>query len=273
MTKHDKIKLIALDIDGTIMDKNFHISDAVKNSVKKAIDNGIKVVLATGRMFSATLPVAQEMGIKTPLITYQGSLIKEYNPSSKILQHLTIKQEIAKELIEDLRKYDVQINTYINDDLIVEDSTEELLEYSTKRHIPFVEVTSFDEIKELSPTKIIIIDNDTDKIQQIEKDMQAKYADRLYVTRSTPIYCEFVNKEISKAQAISLLAKQWDIKQSEIMVIGDQDNDKEMVAMAGLGVAMGNATEGLKEIADYITDSVDMDGAAKAINKFALGVD
>ena len=98
--------------------------------------------------------------------------------------------------------------------------------------------------------------------------MAQRYKDKLYVIRSTPRFCEFSNPEATKGNAVRFLADMWGIKKEEIMACGDQDNDIEMLLAAGVKVAMGNATEDLKKIADYVTDSVDNDGVVKAVGKF-----
>ena len=264
------IKLIALDIDGTIMDGRFIISDRVKKAVKCAVDAGIYVVLATGRMYSATVPIADELGIKTPLITYQGGMVKEFFNSSEVLLHYTISPDLSQKIIKELRNYNAQINVYLDDELFVENESDILVEYSQKRHIIYHKIKSFDKVSELNPTKILCIGENSACTTEIKDYLKGKYSDNLYITKSTPLFCEIVNNKASKGKAILFLAEKWGIKTSQIMAIGDQDNDSEMLKVAGLSVAMGNADSGLKEIAKYVTDTVDNNGAALAIEKFAL---
>lgn len=267
MSKKPPIKLIALDIDGTIMDKDFNISQRVKEAIFSASQKGIKVLLATGRMHVATEPIAKELNLKTPIITYQGSLVK--NDEKEFLHH-KIDKDIALKLVSELREYKIQINTYLDDELVVEEASPFLIKYANDRNINYKLVESFESIDNFTPTKIIVINEDKEKISTIRDVFKKNYSDILYVTKSTPIYCEFVNKQASKGNAISYLANKWDIKPSEIMVAGDQDNDKEMLEMAGFSVAMGNAVEEIKQIADYVTDTVDNDGIAKVIEEFIL---
>lgn len=270
MKNFDPIKLLVLDIDGTLLNKEFKISDEVKNAVKKAIDKGVKVVIATGRMFSATIPIAVEMGLTTPLITYHGSLIKEFYNSEDILLHRTIPTDIAKKVVQDLRIMDCQTNLSVDDVLIAEVEKPVLKEYLRRRKINYKKVDSFDLLGDFSPTKINVIGEDPDRITEIRDALRAKYSESLYIAKSTAVFCEIIDKSVSKGNAILFLAQKWGIKPSEIMAIGDQDNDREMLRVAGLGVAMGNSTKGLKEIADYITGTVDENGVAQAIEKFIL---
>jgi len=264
------IKLIALDIDGTIMDKRFQISDRVKKTILRAINSGIYVVIATGRMYSATVPIAAGLGIVTPLITYQGSMVKEFYEKDDILLHYDVSPDLSKKILDELRKFDVQINLYLDDELFIEDESAILAEYAAKRNIIYHKINSFDNILDLKPTKILAMIKDAEKATEVKDYLKDKYSDTLYITKSTPFYVEIVNKEASKGKAIRFLANKWCIDRSEIMAVGDQDNDIEMLEVAGFPVAMGNSTEGLKNIAKYVTDTVDNDGAALAIEKYAL---
>lgn len=267
---NNKIKMIALDIDGTVMDKNFNISGEVKSVIKNAADKGIYIVLATGRMYGATVPIAEELGIKTPLVVYQGSLIREFYNSSNILRHRTVSSEFFAEIVKDLRNYGVQINAYINDKLYAENITPILEEYSSDRNIPVYKLGDFEETKNSKPTKLMGIDYDTDLIDKIKNELKQKYKGNINVTKSTRHFCEFVNSKCSKADSILFLANKFGLDKSQIMAIGDQDNDKDMIEVAEIGVAMGNSDEELKQIADYVTDTVDNNGAALAIEKFVL---
>lgn len=266
----NEIKLIALDIDGTIMDKNFNISEQVKKSIKMAVDKGVYVLLATGRMYCATVPIAKHLELTTPLIVYQGSLIQEFYKSNKILMHHKLSSDISMEVIKDLRKYGVQINVYLDDKLYAENISPILDEYVTKRDTEIVKIDNFDNIGKFEPTKILGLDYDTDLIETLKNELKEKYKNIINITKSTPNFCEFVNNKCSKANSILYLAEKWDIDKSQIMAIGDQENDIEMLEIARIGVGMQNGDKKLLEMADYITDSVENNGASNAINRFIL---
>jgi len=269
MTKF-KPKLVALDVDGTIMDRTYRVSGRVKKAINAAVKQGVYVVLATGRMYSATVPLGIELGLKTPLVVYQGSLIKEFYKSDKELLHHKIPMSLANELINDLFKENVQTNAYFDDKLYTQTDSLILQEYISRRKIPFYQVKSFEEVKNFAPTKVMAMDPDIEKIDRIKAKFIEKYSDRLNITKSTDYFCEFVDVKCSKADAILFLAEMWGIKQSETMAVGDQDNDKGMIQAAGIGVAMGNGHDDLKQVADFTTDTVEKDGAALAIERFVL---
>lgn len=264
------IKMIALDIDGTIMKKDFTISDRVKSALKNASDAGIKVVLATGRMYSSTVDIAKELGLNTPIISYQGGLIKEFYNSDKVLLHHTIEDTLSRDIIAELRKFEVQINLYLNDKLYIESENALLTEYATKRNIIYKKIDDFESLSNIYADKILAIHESADHTTKVLDYLRSRFESELYLTKSTPFYCEIADNKVSKGNAILHLASYWNIDKSQIMTIGDQDNDIEMISVAGFGVAMGNATNALKEVADYLTDSVADDGAAKVIEKFVL---
>jgi len=265
-----EIKLIALDIDGTIMDKNFKISEQVAKVIKKAMDKGIYVLIATGRMYSATVPIAKHLGLKTPLVVYQGSLIQEFYRSNKILMHHTLPTDMALGVIKDLRSYGAQINAYINDNLYAESFSPILDEYVLRRDATVYKIDDFENMEKFEPTKILGMDYNVDLIDKMRTELKEKYKDSINITKSTPNFCEFVNNKCSKANSVLYMAKKWNISQSQIMAIGDQENDLEMLKIAKIGVAMGNGDKELQKMADYVTDSVDNNGAALAIQKFVL---
>ena len=262
------IKMLVLDIDGTVYKKDFTASDKVKSCLKDLIVKGIKVVLATGRMYSATVPIARELGINTPVICYQGGLIKEFYNSDKTLYEKMLPPALAREIIKNLKDRNIHFNLYIDDILIVENDSETIRRYTDERKVTYKVINSINDIDLNNVNKILAIDPDPQKIEKLTKELQKQYKDKLYIIRSMPIFCEFSNKDATKGNAIKFLADLWKIRDNEIMAIGDQDNDIEMLSAAGVKVAMGNATSGLKEVADFITESVDNDGVCVAIDRF-----
>ena len=264
------IKLIALDIDGTLMDKDGRISDRVKKAISRAVEKNIYVLIATGRMYSAAVPIGRELGLKTPVIVYHGSLIKEFYESDRTLLHHHLDTDLSLRIIRDVRKKNIQINVYLDDKLYVEEESRILQEYVSRRNIPFYKVNDFETCENFLPTKILALDPDAEKINRTIREFKGKYSSELNITKSTDYFCEFINKKCSKADGIMFLAEKMGIDQSEIMAVGDHDNDKEMLDLAEIGVAMGNSHDNLKETADYVTDTVDNDGAALAIEKFVL---
>ncbi len=262
------IKMLVLDIDGTIFKKDYTASERVKQTLKSLVKKGIKVVLCTGRMYAATKQIAKELELDTPVISYQGGLVKNFLNDEKTLFEKTMDEDLSLDVIKELKKRNIFFNLYINDELLVEHDSILIQQYVDARNIKYRIVGNCENLNLKGMNKILAIDDDVNLIENLQKEMAQRYKDKLYVIRSTPRFCEFSNPEATKGNAVRFLADMWGIKKEEIMACGDQDNDIEMLLAAGVKVAMGNATEDLKKIADYITDSVDNDGVVKAVEKF-----
>lgn len=262
------IKMLVLDIDGTIFKKDYTASDRVKNTLRALVQDGIKVVLCTGRMYAATKFIAQELGLNTPVICYQGGIIKDFINDDKTLLEINMDIDLARDVISVLKERNIFFNLYINDNLIVEKDDRLIREYVDARNITYKVVGNCENIDLTGLNKVLAIDDDPILIENLQKEMAEKYKDKLYVVRSTTRFCEFSNPEATKGNAVRFLADMWGIKKDEIMACGDQDNDIEMLLAAGTKIAMGNATQELKNIADFITDTVDNDGVVKAVEKF-----
>ena len=259
------IKMVATDIDGTILGNNFEFSPAVINCIKDLTNKGIKVVLVTGRMHLAALKLAKKLNITTPIVSYQGGLIKEQNGNT--LYEKTLNPERAKEVIKWAKENNIHINLYMDDYLYVENDNIAIKRYTGERFIPY-EVCNFDDLEIKNVNKILAIDfENPDKVtgwvEYLKKQMP-----ELYIVKSTPYFCEVSSPEAKKSCAVEFLSKYYNIKKEEILSIGDQDNDIELLKAGGIAVAMGNASEKLKACADYITDSIDNDGFVKAIGKY-----
>ena len=264
----NNIKMLVLDIDGTIFKKDYTASERVKQTLKALVKKDIKVVLCTGRMYAATKQIAKELELNTPVISYQGGLVKNFLNDEKTLFEKTMDEDLSLDVIKELKKRNIFFNLYINDELLVEHDSILIQQYVDARNIKYKIVGNCENLNLKGMNKILAIDDDVNLIENLQKEMAQRYKDKLYVIRSTPRFCEFSNPEATKGNAVRFLADMWEIKKEEIMACGDQDNDIEMLLAAGIKVAMGNATDDLKKIADYITDSVDNDGVVKAVEKF-----
>lgn len=261
------IKMVATDIDGTIVKWDTGFSENVKNCIKKMTAKGIKVVLVTGRMHCATMPIAIELRLTTPIVSYQGGLIKDF--SGNVLYQQNLPDKYAKEIIKWARKNNIHLNLYLEDKLYVEKDNDFVKRYTDGKFVTYT-VCSFDDLEIKNVNKLLAIDyNDAERVTGWITELQKKYPD-LYIVKSTPYFCEIGSPNAKKSNGVKFLAEQWGIKQEEILTIGDQDNDIELLKAGGIKVAMGNATPELKDCADYITDNVENDGFVKAMEKFVF---
>lgn len=263
------IKLIATDIDGTILKHNFKFNQEVKDCIKKLSQDGIKVVLVTGRMHSATDYVAEELGLDTPIVSYQGGLVKHHD---KILYERTLSSDIAREVINWAKLNDVHINLYMNDELYVEKEDATVRRYTGERSTGFI-VKSFEKLELKNINKLLAIDFDNEhRVTEWKNYLASRYND-IHIVKSTPYFCEICHGEATKYCAVNFLTEYFGFKKEQVMTIGDQNNDIELLAAGGIKVAMGNATPELKEVADYITDTVNNNGFVKAVERFVYGYD
>lgn len=260
------IKLVATDIDGTILIPEGEFTQAVKDCVRKLCKKRIKVVLVTGRMNAAAKLIARDLGLETPVVSYQGGLIT-YNDKTLYERYLT--EEQTERVLNWAKQENIHINLYNDDILYSENACYEVQRYCNNLHTHY-EIKPFCNIKKEKINKLLAINyNEPEKIDKYEKELPALFPD-LYIVKSTPYFLEFSNKEASKSCAVRFLQKHWGLKQEEILTIGDQNNDIALLKAGGIKVAMGNATDELKKQADYITDTVYNDGFVKAIEHFCF---
>lgn len=263
-----KIKMIATDIDGTIIDWNLgDFTPAVKKCIKSLSASGIKVVLVTGRMHCACSHIVNELGLETPVVSYQGGLIKDKDENTLYQQNLDTNS--AKQIIKWAQNNNVHINLYIDDKLYVEKDNDFVKKYTDGKFVPYT-VCSFDNIEINNVNKILAIDyNDAERVTKWIDELQKNFPE-LYIVKSTPFFCEIGSNLAKKSLGVEFLAKKWGLKKEEILTIGDQNNDIELLKSGGIKVAMGNGTPELKECADFITDTVQNDGFVKAVEKFVI---
>lgn len=261
------IKMVATDIDGTILRGDFGFSPAVKECIKDLCARGIKVVLVTGRMHCAAMCLAKELGINTPIVSYQGGMIKENSKDGEVYYNKYLAPDYARKIIVWARENNIHLNLYMDDVLYVEQDNEIIRRYTEARYINF-SVSPFDELKLEKINKILAIDYDSAARVSGWVEYLTKEYPELYIVTSTPYFCEISHPEAKKSTAVEFLCREWGLKKEEVLTIGDQNNDIELLKAGGIKVAMGNATEELKTYADYVTDTVNNDGFVKAIKKF-----
>ena len=258
------IKLIATDIDGTILIPEGNFTERVKKCISDLTNSGIKVVLITGRMNAAASMIAKDLNLDTPVVSYQGGLIKQ---GEKTLYERYLTQEQTEKILSWAKKEQIHINLYNDDILYSENDNEEIRRYCNNLHTEYT-LKNFDEIKKDKINKLLAIDyKNPEKINRLEKELPDIFPE-LYIVKSTPYFLEFSNKEASKYCAVKYLQKYWNLQDDEILAIGDQNNDIALLQAGGVKIAMGNATEELKAVADYVTDTVYNDGFVNAVEKF-----
>jgi Cof subfamily protein (haloacid dehalogenase superfamily) len=268
------VRLLALDLDGTLLGPDRVIRPRVRRAVADALEAGVVVTLATGRMYRSALPFARELGITAPLVCYQGAYIREMpgpgGIAGRLLYHRTMSGVVAREAIgwARARGFDPHVN--VDDRLLMETETAGALDYERLAGVG----------AELVPDLLAAVRGPVTKILAVgvaplpETSLaaaRAAFAGRAQVTVSHPEYLEWNAPGVTKARGVRWLARSLEIAPGQVMAIGDQYNDVELLAGVGHGVAMGNAPDPVREAARHVTAPIEADGAALAIEALILG--
>lgn len=265
------IKWIFIDIDGTLIDSRYQISERNKKAVRAAVDKGINVSIASGRMYRSVAILDKELGLfekDFPLITYQGAYVKT-SRSGKVLCQYSLDVEIARELVALAKEHDLTPHAYLDDTLCVEFINRSVANYCRLSMVPAKSVGDLSAYIDRPPHKILFA-GEPEVLDRLWQEQNQKYGDSVYITKSKPFYLEFMNPLANKGEAVRFLSRDFNLRKEEIMAIGDSFNDLMFFEGAGLKVAMGNGVQELKEAADYVTADCDHDGVAEAIEKFIL---
>lgn len=276
-----KIKLICIDMDGTLLNSKHEVSDENKKAIKKAHDRGVNIALCTGRMFLSAKYYADLIGINTPIIASNGAFIKNgYN--DKAIYENPLPKDIAIEIYKIAKKYGLTIQFNSWNVLFMETPASEEHAYVVmnrdlpeEKRVKFIINEKLDEAIQNYEGNILkagVIEKaaNKDKLWTAKEEIKDIFRDKLHVVSSGDNNFEITVGSVSKGNAAAFLANMLNIPQEEVMCIGDSENDLSMIKYAGIGVAMGNGLDIVKEAADFITDTNDNSGVGKAIKHFVL---
>jgi hypothetical protein len=265
------IRLVVVDIDGTISGRSNTVSRPVRQALQQARDQGVAIGIATGRMFRSAQRFQQEIAANTPLSAYQGALIKDPR-NGKTYQHWSLNLELAKQLIAILESYPLIVHVYIEDELYVKEMNPLSLGYAERSQVPIHLLSDLGSELTAEPTKVLAMTEDVDLINTLLVKMRDYFPpEQLYLTKSVPTFLEATNPWVNKGRAVQYLAEQiLGLTAEQVMTIGDSNNDIEMLSYAGVGVAMGNADDEVKSYADWIAPTVEEDGVLAALEEFVL---
>lgn len=262
------IKLVAIDLDGTLLKNDLTISPRAKEAIKAAMAKGVYVTICTGRMYASALPFIQQLNLELPIITYNGAFVK-HSGTGEILYERFLPSDMAKDIFLRAKKYGLHSNIYFNDRLYVDCLNKWADSYARKVGVDVNIVEDMLKFLERDPIKIVSI-AEPENLKILEQELQAVYGDRLYITSSLPTLLEILHPEATKGKGLEAVANYLGVPRECVMGIGDNFNDLEMFNYAGFSVVMGNGEEEVKRIADYVTCTNDDDGVAEAIEKFVL---
>lgn len=270
------IKLLVLDIDGTIAGMSNQISPKVQQAIEAVRVKGVQVAIATGRMYQSALRFHKQIGSSLPLVAYQGALIKD-PLSQAIHQHQPLNQKIALQLLDYFDRPEVRsaisVHCYIDDRLYIRELTPESQAYVERVGVtPRVHADLRPFVSSTAPTKMLALSEDLLAIEHLMEAIASHYSPtELYLTKSNSTFFEAANPGANKGVGVRYLAEEFlGLTAANVMVLGDNFNDIEMLEYAGIGIAMGNAPAPVKALAHWVAPDVESDGAATAIEKFLL---
>lgn len=261
-------KLVATDLDDTLLDKEFRLTDPVRRAVAAVRAAGVHFTVSTGRMFRSAARLAGELGIDLPLITYQGALVKN-SLSGEVLIDLPLPLDYARGIIGVIHKKGFHINAYLDDRLLVERDTPEGRRYAAVAGVELEVVGDLLEYLDRDPTKVLAIAGEAE-LDELAAEMLPAYGGRVHMVKSKPHFLEFSHPEATKGHALAVLAEHFGVAREEVMAIGDSYNDLEMLAYAGLGVVVANARDDIKKHAGYVTKAPNGEGVVEALEMFVL---
>lgn len=270
-------KLVATDLDGTLVTDDKKLMEQTIQTIQKAVEKNIKIVLSSARSFYRLESYIDKLDLRKKgqyTICFNGAMIVE-NFSQKVQNAKHLEKEEILEIISLGKNLQIPMMLYAKEQNYVEEIPDILLKNKNAKGIRY-QIGSFEKIdfnqEENYIYRIAFIDT-FERINDIRKKIPLEFFQKYEITSSSSQYIEFVKKGIKKSEAIKFIIEQCHIKQSEVIAIGDSENDIEMLKFAGLGVAVENANFDVKENANFITTSNNQNGVGKVIETFILQED
>lgn len=262
-------KLIAIDMDGTLLKGDKTISEENYSAIQKAKKSGVKIVLATGRPLNGIRKYLDHLNLINEddyAVTYGGAVVQN-TKSEKFISRDILELNDWNYLFSLSQKLKVNIHVLTETSCITPKYNKYSNQEATMNKIPLIIDNPTNMKENISLIKIMFID-EPEILEEVLKNLPKELYEKYTIVRSAPYFLEFLNLKANKGLGVETLAKSLNIKQEEIICIGDAGNDTHMVEYAGLGVAMENAFPELKKVADFITLSNENHGVAYVIDKF-----
>ena len=271
-----KYKLICIDMDGTLLNSAHEVTDENKEAIKKANEMGIKIAITTGRIFCSAKYYSDIIGVSTPIIASNGAYIREKDRDEVIYSN-TIPSDLIVKIYNIIHKHGLKLSFNTCDTLISSYEIPENHAYrimnkvvTDENKVTFVVYNSIDDILPKYENQIlkgIVIEReDTETLFKAKAELISELGEELHVVSSDPYNIEIMLSTSTKGNAANILTEKYGFTSDEVICIGDSENDISMIKYAGMGVAMGNALDIVKDVADYITEDNEHSGVGKAIS-------
>ena len=269
MAEKRKISLVLTDVDGTLVTEQKVLTKRAQNAVRTLQDAGIRFAITSGRPPRGMAMLFDLLKLDTPIAGFNGGLFVERDLT--ILAQKTVPPDVARQAIDLIREHGLDPWVYSGNDWLISkaDAPHVAREAWTVKFEPKVVTDVGEKLDQVA--KIVGVSDDHAKVQRCEADAQAVFGQRATAARSQPYYLDITNKDANKGAVVEYLSRHMDVPAKEIATIGDQPNDVLMFKRSGFSIAMGNASDEVKMLADATTDSYNDEGFAKAMERFILG--
>ena len=269
-------KLVAIDMDGTLLDSKGRVSNRTRQAIYEASKKGVYIILATGRILKSAVNHAIELDLKKPIISSNGAVIIDEN--KEIIYQKPINSRSVKEVTEIGKSEGIYFHFYDDVSFYSNIYIEEVFNFyntdESKKSGNEIKMNIFDNVdeiignKDINVYKFLFIDDDRSKLDNLQ--YRLKSLEDICICSSWGNNLEVTDRDVSKGNGLKYLCNRLNISAKDVIAIGDNENDISMIEYAGLGVAMGNGVEKAKSISDLITSTNDEDGVAKIIEKYIL---
>lgn len=268
------IRMIALDLDGTLLRSDKTIGPRTIDALRKAHAKGVEIALASGRMTPAMEDAAKALDLDVCIVSYNGAAVcGRGSKGRQRLFHQPLRAEIARELYTYAREKRHQVNFYHEDVIISEDGPHlrPFIEiYRSRTGSPYRFVEALEAFMHHPPTKLLFVTAPETR-HAIERDLRPLFESRVTIIRTDPEYLEFLDLSANKGNGVIKLAEILGIPMNQVMAMGDGENDVPMLQSAGFGVAVANAGEHCRAAAQAITQNDhDHDAVGEAVEKWVL---
>jgi len=268
------IRLLVLDLDGTIVDQSDHIRDSVGQAIDLVKRRGVAVAIATGRRYQPSLPAYDFIGSTLPLICYEGGLIRDRN-TGFTHRHWPLGPPVLSQILDYTERLSLDgrlsVHFYIEDDLYVSNLNDAAIRFFEGSTVVPIVVGNLRSLLNRAPTKVMVLSDDVEIITHLSTHLKTSDSRTRIREFKLITLLEAFHPTANKRLAVRYLAEEiMALRPENVMAIGDDFSDIAMLEYAGIGVAMGNAPAAVKSCADWVTTTIEQDGVAEAVGRWIL---
>ena len=258
------MQAFACDLDGTLIGRDALLGPRTLAAIARSQAAGVPVLVATGRMFRSVRPYLEQAGIGEPVVCYQGAAVVDPHTGAFLL-HEPLELDLAREAVAALLEHGMSPNVYVDDQLYVAEETEYSRAYSRFQHLPVTEVGDLLAWLDRAPTKLVAV-AEPERLAEVRPGLERTFAGRLFVTTSLPHMLELGHLGASKGTGIAFVANRLGLDLGRVVAFGDGENDVELLAEVGLGIAVEGGHPRLLEVAGRTCPGPQDQGVAQVID-------